>query len=129
MWTCSLNRRQFSEFTRSADEHLREGKEMRTLAELQSVGPEQIALLWPRQPDQGMRMPTVILVGDNERREFFAWALTYLPELRPLTAFTRIVTQAEAQRYARSTGSHPLYTWQDACLGLILGEASSYRSR
>ncbi len=71
-------------------------------------------------------MPTVILVGDNERREFFAWALTYLPELRPLTAFTRIVTQAEAQRYARSTGSHPLYTWQDACLGLILGEASSY---
>jgi len=126
MWICSLSRRQFSELTRSSGVPFRNGKELRDLSEVPPLNGEQIALLWPRQPDQGIRMPTAILVGDDYRRDFFAWALTYLPELRPLTSFTRIVTQAEAQRYARVADSQPVYAWQEACLGLILGEASSY---
>jgi hypothetical protein len=126
MWICSLSRRQFSEFTRSSGGQFRDGKELRDLSEVPPLNGEQIALLWPRQPDQGIRMPTVILVGDDYRREFFAWALTYLPELRPLTSFTRVVTKTEAQRYERAVDSQPVYAWQDACLGLILGEASSY---
>ena len=100
MWTCLLTRRQFAEFIRSKSDQYREGREVRSIEEVPYLGPEQIGLLWPRNPENDLRFPTVALVDAETMRDFFAWALTYLPELHPLTALIRIMPQAAAQVYA-----------------------------
>jgi hypothetical protein len=126
MWTCSLTRRQFAEFLRSKGDQYREGREVSSIEEVPYLGTEQIGLLWPRNPENDLRIPTVLLVDGERTRDFFAWALTYLPELRPLTALSRIMPQATAQVYASHRADQFSGALQSGCLGLILGEALSY---
>src|SRR5258708_1010303 len=91
MWMRALTRKQLAELIRTDNDQLFcEARELGT-GELPSINPDQIGLLWPDKPTAGM-LPTVFLVVADQRREFFSWALTYLSDFRPLTAFVRVLT-------------------------------------
>jgi hypothetical protein len=127
MWMCTLNRRQFAELLRTDDDQiLRLARELASFREGPAFGSDQVGVLWPERPHSGAGLPTVLIVEADRCREFLAWALSSLSDLRPLTSFVRLVTPAEAKSYAdRKARPFPL-KWENVCLGAILGEASSY---
>ena len=70
--------------------------------------------------------PRLIVVKAEERRDFLAWVWTYLPEFRPLTAYTRVLYPEELRALIESKRAPQLEKVEEACLGLILGEAATY---
>ena len=71
-------------------------------------------------------LPRIIVVGTGKVRDFLAWVWTYVPELRPLTAYVRIL-EAREMEFAQGLTSRPaLAGFEEACLGLILTEAGTY---
>jgi len=93
---------------------------------------DEIQLIWDQKdPDLLSRqtaslLPGVILVGEGKKRDFLAWVWTYLSEFRPLTAYTRVLDEDEFRSFSSIQGSPGLGSFEEACLGMIMGEAATY---
>ena len=79
-----------------------------------------------RSRSSGPRVPRVIVVPADKKRDFLAWVWTYVPEFRPLTAYTRVLDAEEARPLLELKRTPTLGPLEEACLGLILGEAATY---
>lgn len=71
-------------------------------------------------------LPSIILVPSGKKRDFLAWMWTYLSEFRPLTAYARVLDEEELRLFSHIKRSPGLATVEEACLGLIMGEAATY---
>jgi hypothetical protein len=79
-----------------------------------------------RSRASGPRVPRVIVVERDKKRDFLAWVWTYVADFRPLTAYTRVLDAEEARPLLEMKRSPTLGPLEEACLGLILGEAATY---
>ena len=95
---------------------------------------EEIQLIWAqenldrrsRRQTTSSLLPGVILVGEGKKRDFLAWAWTYLPEFRPLTAYARVLDADEYRSFSRIQSSPSVGSFEEGCLGMIMGEAATY---
>ena len=91
--------------------------------------PGDVFLIWPDNPRERPMLPATVVVARESQRDFLAWAMTYLPNVRPFTAFCRVVDPDMANKVGQRRGKAWLGELQDACLGVILGEAGTYLER
>ena len=85
----------------------------------------EYVLVWNKDPKKETILPVIIMVGGDRRNDFLAWAATYLPSIKPFTAYCRVLEWAEVP--PELAGSEPsLQNLEESCLGLIFGEAASY---
>jgi hypothetical protein len=108
--------------------------DLRNLRESESpepwpAAPGDILLLWPDSPHERPTLPATAVIARADQRDFLAWAMTYLPHARPFTAFCRVADSEIAGKIFRRKGKPWLGTFQNACLGTILGEAATYLDR
>src|SRR5690348_7678217 len=65
----------------------------------ESIGP--IQAVWRDSDAKVQAFPIAIIVEPNRRRSFLAWVVTYLPQLRPFTAFCRVWQPDTFRTYCR----------------------------
>lgn len=82
---------------------------------------EGVLFLWPARPDRFDR-PPVAAVPQEEIADFLAWVSTYVPTIRPFTAFTRVVPISDLNA-SLSERVPSLQGLESAAAGLIVSEA------
>ncbi len=83
---------------------------------------DSLYLIWNNEPTGKQMLPNLIVVANNNIRDFLAWAITYFTNYKPFSAYSRILEfntlKALEQRYEYPN----LDGIEGPCLGLIMGE-------
>lgn len=121
MWVSTVNRKQLLEVFELAD----------TMSPPVSVSkrehvpsifrPGEHLLIWKRDPKLQPQLPVALLLPEQTTSDFLAWASTYLPSVRPFTAFCRVTENQDV--FEELTEHFNSQEFDQARLGLILGEA------
>jgi hypothetical protein len=85
-----------------------------------------IELVWKQDPREGKCTPSAIIVDREDERDLLAWISTYVPSVRPLSAYTRVCDRDMASQFGNLKSAPHFGVLEDACLGLILGETATY---
>src|ERR1035437_3787880 len=131
MWIKETTRRELIDIVQAerledSGERLFSRYDFKAVSSLSSVdSPEELLLVWQDDPREVLTLPNLIVTA-SEQRDFFAWALTYLNTLRPLTAYIRVCTYQVAEQALKLQTTPALHRLEDACTGLILGEAATH---
>lgn len=123
MWTSSVNRKELLELFElqgSTGPYVVSRRE--ALTDI-SAGSEYV-LVWNKDPKQEANLPSIVLLPPDQRTNFLAWAATYLPSIKPLTAYCRVLEWTEVPTLVDSEPA--LSVLEEVCLGLIFGEALTY---
>jgi hypothetical protein len=127
MWLKSTTRKELLDlFTSGSKFPFGDVRETNTLLHTIHARPNEHVLIWKDNPAKFPGYPTVIVVDKLQRKDFFAWTLTYLKGFRPFTAYCRVIEPDLAERLIRNTDPPHLGRLENTCAGLILGEALSY---
>lgn len=86
---------------------------------------QEYSLVWNKEPRAHPTLPVAVLLAPQRRTDFLAWAATYLPTVRPFTAYCRVLEKGEGILSIPETDP-ALGRFEESCLGLILGEATTY---
>ena len=124
MWFKSVSREQLPDiFNPARQSHSDFAQETSGIPAL--LPTNQLGVIWRLNPMETSSLPSAILISKDEVQDFLAWAATYIPIVRPLTAYCRVLEQdTDVPLWQRIEPS--LGRLEDACLGLILGEAATY---
>jgi hypothetical protein len=87
---------------------------------------EDLATRSDRDKQELPTIPRIVVLASEKKRDFLAWVWTYLPEFRPFTAYARVLGGDEVKSQLGLKGTPRLGDLEEACLGLILGEAATY---
>ncbi|MDL5046551.1 hypothetical protein QQ054_10950 [Oscillatoria amoena NRMC-F 0135] len=84
--------------------------------------PRNLWACWADNPSQDDDLPRLIVVADDDLNDFLAWAVTFLPNIRPLTAYVRVLPwsvfeMARTRPSELASGNLPILA------GATLGEA------
>lgn len=91
MWKLNLKRADFLEIIpRLINGYDIDATEIRTLSKVGRLSSE-LCLVWNERPNVEAVFPSIIIVGDGEKRDFLAWVSTYASFLRPLTGKTHVI--------------------------------------
>lgn len=128
MWFIDRNREQLMEFFHSGvptkDIYFEDPDWMKNYVDRSGV----VRLVWTNSPMDG-NSPSLVVVPRGELREFFAWTNTYLPNWRPISSLIRVVSSDIKYQMPLSSNSvRPLLGFECGALGLVLGEALTYRA-
>lgn len=93
---------------------------------LDMVRPDQVVAVWPMSPTEFGPLPTTLVVHDGEQRDTLAWLATYVRDLRPFTAFCRVVERSTAERFLSGPSSPHLNEREGMFAGLVLGESLAH---
>jgi hypothetical protein len=132
MWVKATNRRELIDIVQAERlveraDRLFSRYDFSAVSSLSSVETrEELLLVWQDDPREVQALPNLIVTGSIEQRDFFAWALTYLHALRPLTAYIRVSTYQTAEQALKLQPVPTLHRLEDACVGLMLGETATY---
>ncbi|MGK3995651.1 hypothetical protein [Sorangium sp. So ce1024] len=94
-------------------------------AELPRLEAQSVAAIWGRDPVDRPELPDVLVTADGQERDWIAWLTTFAPTLRPFTAFCRVMGKTSFERHLNSFGLPDLGRFENACVGLVLGEVLS----
>lgn len=84
-----------------------------------------IRLIWDRRPEDGI-LPAIIVIPEDDRREFFAWSNTYLGAWCPISGLFRVVTDHGLKSLLGERSNHVVIPeYRNAALGMIFGEAGT----
>jgi len=126
MWTRTVDKKELLGFLYSEKAGVfLEPRQISSIDELQEPGVGELRVIWGENPKLRL-MPSIVVVPENERRDLLAWVLTYIPHLRPFTAYSRVLTLDEARNALKRRQSASLGSLDKACAALILGEAASH---
>ncbi|MFH1977477.1 MAG: hypothetical protein ABIJ52_18300 [Pseudomonadota bacterium] len=123
MWLLKVNREKFSGILISNGKQI--DNEITQIDGLPSipVKGDDLYLIWDNITKNKRDLPNIIFVADGHVRDFLAWANTYFPNFTPFTAYFRVL-EFSMMESLKSWVDYPyLNGLEDACLGLILGEA------
>lgn len=84
-----------------------------------------VAAVWAEDPADHGELPEYLLTADGDERDWLAWLVNFAPSLRPFTAFCRVVSVSTFSRILDAFQRPDLGSLENACIGLILGEALS----
>jgi hypothetical protein len=82
-------------------------------------------LLWDTSPDE-VPFPSVVVVNEEDIKDFLAWVGTYLQTFKPFTAFCRVSNIETATRLTERKIPKIRWELQLALLGLVLSETAAY---
>jgi hypothetical protein len=127
MWSMKVSRKELAEILNSARPSLPENL-YSLQANLSPLGSSNgIELLWRYDPAAGGRqLPSAIIVDQQDQKDFLAWMNTYVPSIRPLTAYSRVSDRQTALYFLGLHTSPSLGRLEGACLGVIIGETLTY---
>ncbi|MBC8029912.1 MAG: hypothetical protein H7Z16_07360 [Pyrinomonadaceae bacterium] len=124
MWISSVSRRELLEvFEPQGSGFPLVVHQRNHLSEISLHG--EYTLVWKSDPRIESELPVMMVLEAHQRKDFLAWASTYLPNLKPFTAFCRVLEEGQLPPRSSDDGATLLYL-QEICLGLILGEAISH---
>jgi hypothetical protein len=83
------------------------------------------AAIWSRDPSDYPQLPEYLLTADGHERDWLAWLVTFAPGIRPFTAFCRVISFSSFIRLSDAFHAPELGQLENACIGLVLGEALS----
>lgn len=89
------------------------------------TGQDYYTLIWKKDPRIHWELPVIMLLAPRRRSDFLAWAATYLPSVKPFTAYCRVLEKGEIFLDLPEEDA-TLRNLEEGCLGLILGEAATY---
>lgn len=123
MWLLPITRRELVELItpRRADDVAGAVEKHRPSFDM--VRSETMAAVWPARPAEFGRIPTAIVVAEGMLKDTLAWLSTYVRDLRPFTAYCRVVERLTAEQFMRGPAAPSLSGMEGICSGLILGEA------
>lgn len=84
-----------------------------------------IAALWGDYARPERHAPAALVIEERETREFLAYVWTYLPDLRPLTAITRLLDIKSFEASLDLSETPDLGRTRNAWLGLMYAEVLS----
>jgi len=82
-------------------------------------------LVWGETPKEECFLPSLIIVADGEKRDFLAWANTYLPSLHPITHICRVLEYNTFMRLEKRSSADTTKGYLGAAVGLVISEAIS----
>jgi hypothetical protein len=126
MWSKKVNRKELAEVLNSGRITSADGLYQSESGLSALGGWDEIELLWKDNPVSDSRFPSVIVVDRTEQRDLLAWLNTYSPSTRPVTAYSHIADRQTASVFLEGTSAPRLGRFEDACLGLIVGETATY---
>lgn len=124
MWTKTVTRKEFLSIFQS--ERLESGLAYQADWLPGLYGTDDIQLVWRDNPTDRPSLPVAVVLEKAQFRDFLAWVLTYLPNLRPFTSYCRVVDSRSAEIFIKRQAAPSLEKLEGACLGVILGEAATY---
>jgi len=88
---------------------------------------QSLRLIWRQEPSARETIPNVVLLPRKEIRDFLAWVTTYVPWLRPFTAYCRVLDDSQAQELDELEVVKPsLGKYESLCVGAIIGECMEH---
>jgi hypothetical protein len=78
--------------------------------------------IWDCDEVQSDPLVRLIVVPDDEHEEFLAWAVTFLPRLKPLTGLIRVVPWTLFHAYEMAKKSNTESSWDVIFVAAIMGE-------
>lgn len=91
------------------------------------VDSEFVTVLWRDDQRETEGIPDVVLVERERQQDFFAWITTFVPFLRPFTAYCRVV-EPEVAEYSNSLASPSINERiRQAWAAVILTEAVTHK--
>jgi hypothetical protein len=124
MWSKTVNRTELAEILNSG--RLSPGGGLTPLDPNELAAAGDIELLWNKDPVKYKVMPSAIIVDTRKQTDLFAWMNTYVPSIRPITAYCRVADRQSAKMFLSLTAPPWLDKVEGACLGMIVGEAATY---
>lgn len=92
------------------------------------VDSEFVTVLWRDNQLETEGIPDVVLVERDRQRDFFAWITTFVPFLRPFTAYCRVV-EPEVAEYPKSLSASSVdERIKQAWAAVILTEAVTHKN-
>jgi hypothetical protein len=121
MWTSIISR---DELIALAQVEQLKDKTLRPIESLNEIErlSDGLVAVWDEKP-ANWTLPNLLLMPDKEKRDFFAWASSYV-KLKPLTAFVRTLDFETISRIMLPPPNND--QWQGGMIGLILAEALTY---
>lgn len=123
MWVLPVSRRDLVDLLtpRAGGRSLGALEEQRPSFEVVRSG--RMVAVWPHDPDDYGRMPTMLITGEGESQDVMAWLSTYVRDFRPFTAYCRVVERPIAEKFLQRSGAPTLNRMEGVSAGLILGES------
>ncbi len=84
---------------------------------------QTVLAVWLDQPAENFDLPVLLVTAEGRDRDWLAWAATYIQQIRPFTAFCRVLDIAALLSEDRIL--QPIKIGTLAHVGLILGETLS----
>ena len=85
-------------------------------------GSDEVVALWSQDPQESLALPSVLLCSGGTGGDWTAWLTTYFAKLRPISAFVRLMEQAEFEGMVRRFRDPRLDSALWPTVGLIMGE-------
>jgi len=76
---------------------------------------------WSVDKNRADELPRIVVVADEVLEDFFAWAITFLPNYRPLTSFLRVLPWSVFSELQKRKAPR-VFENRSVLIGLILGE-------
>ncbi len=125
LYSCLVERRNFGDLLSVegvAHLDIRTARDVESLFEELSPRGQSVLAVWSQDPAGGNPLPDVLVCQDGTESDWAAWITTFGAQIRPFSAFTRLIARTAFKDFAagsRKPGFGRL-TWPVA--GLILGE-------
>ena len=124
MWAVEIRREELGDVLQKALQGNLLAASRVSLSTVTRPGLDGIILLWAEPPQETRFLPTIIVVEDTRKHEFFAWVGTYFQGLRPISRLTRVVEWSQfKQIIARNEAGPPKGKYIGAASGLVIAEA------
>lgn len=132
MWSKKVSRKELADILNaggpsSRDNILESHDTLSPFSGLYGLGSsDDLELLWKNDPFAERRLPAAIIVDRQDQKDLLAWINTYVPSIRPLTAYIRLADRQTASDFLGLRTSPRLGMFEGACLGMIIGETLTY---
>lgn len=121
MWICTIDRDELIRIVQGEPVAYAHLERAETLMELGALHNDMTAV-WNTEPSPSV-LPNLLLIPTKEKRDFFAWAGSYL-KIKPVTALVRILDYDTVRTISPTPPTND--RWLRAFIGLILAEALTY---
>jgi hypothetical protein len=86
-----------------------------------------VGIIW-KDGTSNPRVPGLIVIESSKQRDFFAWASSFVPALRPFSAFFRVIDEITASTISELELRPLDPKLVSGLIGLAIAEAISYKS-
>jgi hypothetical protein len=126
MWVKQVHRKDLFEILSGNGSSLIRGGYFSHSLPVDPIYEENLYLIWDSNLNEPKGLPVIIIVADGKLRDFLAWALTYLSDYRPFTAYFRVLEVKVPKNFKFKIDVPSLNSLETASIGIILGETLTF---